>query len=85
MKSQEPQEKKFRQLSDQELEKVTGGTGLGIADPSQERCFDKANLPGGKCGSLYSIEKGDQCCMEGRGIGIGAGIDIILAGAEQQY
>ena len=25
MKSQEPQEKKFRQLSDEELEKVTGG------------------------------------------------------------
>ena len=25
MKSQEPQEKKFRQLSDQELEKVNGG------------------------------------------------------------
>ena len=25
MKSQEPQEKKFRELSDQELEKVTGG------------------------------------------------------------
>ena len=25
MKSQEPQEKKFRQLSDEELEKVNGG------------------------------------------------------------
>ena len=25
MKSQEPKEKKFRQLSDEELEKVTGG------------------------------------------------------------
>ena len=25
MKSQEPQEKKFRQLSDEDLEKVTGG------------------------------------------------------------
>ena len=26
MKSQEPQEKKFRQLSDEELEKVNGGS-----------------------------------------------------------
>ena len=69
MKSQEPQEKKFRQLSDEELEKVTGGTGLGIAGPSQERCVDKAKLPGGKCGPLYSIEKGDQCCTEGIGAG----------------
>ena len=67
MKSQEPQEKKFRQLSDEELEKVNGGTGLGIADPSQGICVDKAQLPGGKCGSRYSIEKGDQCCTEGIG------------------
>ena len=68
----EKAKKQFTELSDQELEKVTGGTGLGIADPSQERCFDKAKLPGGKCGSLYSIEKGDQCCKEGIGIGIWA-------------
>ena len=77
------QEKKFRQLSDEELEKVTGGTGLGIADPSQERCFDKAKLPGGKCGLLYSIEKGDQCCMEGIGTGAEIVLDgIIIMGAE---
>ena len=80
MKSQEPKEKKqLKQLSDDELEKVTGGTRLGIADPSQERCFDKANLPGGKCGLRYSIEKGDQCCTEG----IGAEeVERIFAGAE---
>ena len=39
MKSQEPQEKKFRQLSDEELEKVTGGAiivGAGIP----EECKD---------------------------------------------
>ena len=53
MKSQEPKEKKqLKQLSDEELEKVTGGTGLGIAGPSPEICVDKAKLPGGKCGSL---------------------------------
>ena len=28
MKSQEPKEKKFRQISDEELEKVTGGLSL---------------------------------------------------------
>ena len=33
MKSQEPQEKKFRQLSDEELEKVTGGN-------THEECKD---------------------------------------------
>ena len=41
MKSQEPQEKKFRQLSDEELEKVTGGievTKLEAAD--SEECKD---------------------------------------------
>ena len=68
----EKPKKQFTELSDQELEKVTGGTGLGIADPSQGICVDKAQLPGGKCGSLYSIEKGDQCCKEGIGIGIWA-------------
>ena len=73
------QTKQFRELSDEELEKVTGGTGLGIAGPSPEICVDKAKLPGGKCGSLYSIEKGDQCCKEGietwawAGIGTWAG------------
>ena len=79
MKTNDSKDKKFRQLSDEELEKVTGGTRLGIADPSQGICVDKAKLPGGKCGSLYSIEKGDQCCMEG----IGAEeVERIFAGAE---
>ena len=35
MKSQEPQEKKFRQLSDEELEKVNGGA--------------RELIPGGNC------------------------------------
>lgn len=79
MKTTDAKEKKqLRELSDEELEKVTGGTGLGIADPSQGICVDKAQLPGGKCGSLYSIEKGDQCCKEG----IGTEIREIFAGAE---
>ncbi|MCQ2116679.1 MAG: bacteriocin [Bacteroidales bacterium] len=38
MKSQEPQEKKFRQLSDEELEKVTGGA-RGLTGISEE-CKD---------------------------------------------
>ena len=33
MKSQEPQEKKFRELSDQELEKVNGGGYMAILTP----------------------------------------------------
>ena len=40
MKSQDSQEKKFRQLSDQELEKVTGGAKiLGAGIP--EECKDE--------------------------------------------
>ena len=35
MKSQEPKEKKFRQLSDEELEKVTGGYVYGLAPGKQ--------------------------------------------------
>ena len=40
MKSQEPQEKKFRQLSDQELEKVTGGLKLTLELGVPEECKD---------------------------------------------
>ena len=40
MKSQEPQEKKFRQLSDQELEKVTGGITIVPPSISHEECKD---------------------------------------------
>ena len=39
MKSQEPQEKKFRQLSDEELEKVNGGArGVGFAGCNVKIC-----------------------------------------------
>ena len=40
MKSQEPQEKKFRQLSDQELEKVTGGLKFKLEWGVPEECKD---------------------------------------------
>ena len=42
MKSQESQKKKFRQLSDQELEKVTGGVRLPGATGGCDitKCFD---------------------------------------------
>ena len=44
MKKQDVQKKQFRQLSDQELEKVTGGraAGLGMCD------IDLVNCPSGK-------------------------------------
>ena len=39
MKSQEPQEKKFRQLSDEELEKVNGGGSMfGGSGCDIEKC-----------------------------------------------
>ena len=41
MKSQEPQEKKFRQLSDQELEKVTGGWKYTFEWGVPEECKDE--------------------------------------------
>ena len=40
MKSQESQEKKFRQLSDEELEKVTGGITIVPPSISLEKCKD---------------------------------------------
>ena len=40
MKSQEPQEKKFRQLSDEELEKVTGGYIYKFEWGTPEECKD---------------------------------------------
>ena len=43
MKSQEPQEKKFRQLSDEELEKVNGGGYPGKRIGVFIRCDDLTN------------------------------------------
>ena len=60
MKSQEPQEKKFRQLSDEELKKVTGGL-----NPEEERCHPKTSFEGGVCPSSFA-DKGDKCCFGGR-------------------
>ena len=40
MKSQDSQEKKFRQLSDEELEKVTGGITIVPPSISHEECKD---------------------------------------------
>ena len=54
MKSQEPQEKKFRQLSDEELEQVTGGIN------PEEQCYPKTSF--GVCPSLFA-DKGDKCCF----------------------
>ena len=44
MKSQEPKDKKFRQLSDEELKQVTGGASIDCSLPENKdnvRCSDK--------------------------------------------
>ena len=44
MKTSDAKEKKFRQLSDEELEKVTGGAGIDCSLPENKdnvRCSDK--------------------------------------------
>ena len=55
MKLQESQEKKFRQLSDEELKQVTGGSSVGM------ECKPK---PAGKsCAEVgWPTVDGDQCC-----------------------
>ena len=56
MKSQEPQEKKFRQLSDEELEKVTGGTAVA-GGMSCKRALSAS------CQAGYYLD-GRQCCLK---------------------
>ena len=60
MKSQEPQEKKFRELSDEELKQVTGGL-----NPGEEQCYPKTSFEGGVCPSSFA-DNGDKCCFGGR-------------------
>ena len=57
MKSQEPKDKKFRQLSDEELEKVTGGYVYGLAPGKQ---FTDIELCKMKNASDQCIENGQQ-------------------------
>ena len=47
MKKQEPQEKKFRQLSDQELEKVTGGGKQKFDRKKDNDCTPISHCPNG--------------------------------------
>ena len=56
MKSQEPQEKKFRQLSDQELEKVTGGLESDLP-LHYGRCITKT------CLNSWTIQNGCKVCL----------------------
>ena len=56
MKSQEPKDKKFRQLSDQELEKVTGG--IVVVAPGKQ--FTDIELCKMKNASDQCIENGQQ-------------------------
>ena len=60
MKSQEPKDKKFRQLSDEELEKVNGGVG-SIVMAKQAFC----NLSFGGCpvGEIYTYVDGKCQCV----------------------
>ena len=69
MKKQDVQENKFRELSDEELKEVTGGTLL------QEKCTPKASL-GGVCPATYT-DKGDECCKRGF-VGAESGAGAVL-------
>ena len=53
------EKKQFRELSDDELEKVTGGFNL-----EEEQCHPKTSYEGGVCPSSYA-DKGDECCYGG--------------------
>ena len=59
MKNQDVQENKFRELSDEELKQVTGGSSV------QEKCSPKASF-GGTCPATYT-DKGGECCKRGLG------------------
>ena len=55
MKSQEPQEKKFRQFSDEDLKQVTGGSSVGMEckpKPAGKSCLEVG----------WPTVDGDQCC-----------------------
>ena len=60
MKSQEPQEKKFRQLSDDELEKVNGGAGsIGMV----KMTFCNHSFEGCPVGEIYKSVDGKCQCV----------------------
>ena len=73
MKSQEPQEKKFRQLSDEELKQVTGGgnrpgdlTGTGGAGSGHNPIYaSDDNLPIGDNGKVCVTSQRELCEMNG--------------------
>ena len=53
------QNKQLTELSDEELEKVTGGF-----NPEEEKCSPKTSFEGGACPSSFA-DKGDKCCTGG--------------------
>ena len=59
MKSQEPQEKKFRQLSDEELEKVNGG--MFIDKKTNNVCL--ITIDGCPVGEIYKYVDGKCQCV----------------------
>ena len=60
MESQEPQEKKFKQLSDEELEKVNGGAGF-IRMATQAFC--NLSFQGCPAGEIYKSVDGKCQCV----------------------
>ena len=50
------QKKQFRELSDEELESVTGGLGI-----ERRNCLPKSSFEGCLCPSQYR-EHGNDCC-----------------------
>ena len=69
MKTNDSKEKKFRQLSDEDLKQVTGGLNL-----EEEQCYPKTSFEGGVCPSSYA-DKGDKCCHGGK-------MQAVIAGCE---
>ena len=51
--------KQFRELSEEELEKVTGGN-----DPDQVQCYYKTYFNDGVC-PPQGTDQGEKCCFEG--------------------
>ena len=61
MKSQDSQEKKFRQLSDQELEKVTGGVKIPGSSRVTVICLESDG--GCPVGEIYTSVDGKCQCV----------------------
>ena len=66
------EKQQFRELSDEELKQVTGGSSV------QEKCSPKASF-GGTCPATYT-DKGGECCY-GLLVGAGAVLGVVAEAA----